>query len=68
MHIEIEKEPNYMYSILCTEKCFKVVAILFRPVARNFKWVVLLYKIVDLFNKIQGGPFQQNSGWTFSTK
>ena len=23
-----------------------------RPVARNFNWVVLLYKIVDLFNKI----------------
>ena len=25
---------------------------LYRPVARNFNWVVLLYKIVDLFNKI----------------
>ena len=24
----------------------------YRPVARNFNWVVLLYKIVDLFNKI----------------
>ena len=23
-----------------------------RPIARNFNWVVLLYKIVDLFNKI----------------
>ena len=23
-----------------------------RPVARNFNWVVLLYKIVDFFNKI----------------
>ena len=25
---------------------------LLRPVARNFNWVVLLYKIVDLFDKI----------------
>ena len=23
-----------------------------RPIARNFNWVVLLYKIVDLFSKI----------------
>ena len=25
-----------------------------RPIARNFNWVVLLYKIVDLLNKICG--------------
>ena len=40
------------YLPIATVYVFAALAMYVRPVARNFNWVVLLYKIVDLFNKI----------------
>ena len=49
------------FEYLCVDDAFQRA----RPVARNFNWVVLLYKIVDLFDKILD---LFSKLWTFLTK